>query len=306
MNFAGARWWAAAVLVLSLCGGLLVTMAGARALSAQEEAALFSFADLGPVDFSPKTVTVEVYISPEQELAACRRMFPLVWERVGQFYARMGVNLRQVMAGPEPGPLAPAQRLRLELLTHKEWLTRSLKAFNVAPPFRLRFLQVCRDKCAFAHLPLSLVHISFKRFEETEFSPEAGKAHQNQDWLAHLLIHELGHLMGLYHAHEFVNHPIPVFLPDKTPNFMSQQIAFHTEVGFVEFQRRLLHSYLGRGKVFQEYQYVDFDPMRYLELVKRYNGYREPLPKMGKVANKVRKKGKTRTFDDEGDEDDEE
>ena len=304
MKVAKTPYISAAVLIL-LSLGLLAAKVGAQELTPREEAALFSYADLGPVDLSPKTVTVEVYVSPDMELADCRRLLPLVWERVQRFYARMGVNLRQETAGPQPGPLAPAQRLRLELLTHKEWLNRSFKAFDVAPPFRLRFLQVCKDKCAFAHLPLSMVQVSFKRFQETEFSPEPGKAQQNRDWLANLLIHELGHLLGLYHAHEFVNHPIPVYLPDKTPNFMSQQIAGKGELGFVEFQKLLIHSYLGHGKVYQEYQYVNFDPLRYLELVKRHNGYREPLPKLAKMAGKLKKKGKTKTFDGEDDEDDE-
>jgi hypothetical protein len=302
MKGARAIYFGVALLLLL---GLGCLAAGAQELSLREEAALFSFADLGPVDLSPKTVTVEVYVSPDAELADCRRMLPLVWERVQNFYARMGVNLRPETAGPQAGPLAPAQRLRVELLAHKEWLNRSFKAFDVAPPFRLRFLQVCRDKCAFAHLPLSVVQISFKRFQETEFSTAPGKSQQNRDWLANLLIHELGHLLGLYHAHEFVNHPIPVNLPDKTPNFMSHQIAFKTELGFVEFQKLLVHSYLGRGKVYQEYQYVNFDPLRYLELVKRHNGYREPVPKVAKMANKLKKKGKTKTFDGADDEDEE-
>ncbi len=305
MKFAKTPYIRAAVLTLFLGLGLLAAGVGAQELTPREEAALFSFADLGPVDLSPKTVTVDVYVSPEAELADCRRMLPLVWERVQKFYARLGVNLRQETAGPQPGPLAPAQRLRVELLTHKEWLNRSFKAFDVAPPFRLRFLQVCKNKCAFAHLPLSMVQVSFKRFQETEFSPEPDKAQQNRDWLANLLIHELGHLLGLYHAHEFVNHPIPEYLPDKTPNFMSHQIACKGELGFVDFQKRLVHSYLGRGKVFQEYQYVNFDPLRYLELVKRHNGYREQLPKVAKMANKLKKKGKTKTFDDEDDDDEE-
>jgi len=305
MKVVRAPYISVAVLTLFLGLGLPAAGVGAQELTPRQEAALFSFADLGPVDLNPKTVTVEVYVSPEAELADCRRMLPLVWERVQKFYARLGVNLRQETAGPQPGPLAPAQRLRVELLTHKEWLNRSFKAFDVAPPFRLRFLQVCKDKCAFAHLPLSMVQVSFKRFQETEFSPEPGKAQQNRDWLANLLIHELGHLMGLYHAHEFVNHPIPVYLPNKTPNFMSHRIAGKGELGFVEFQKRLVHSYLERGKVFQEYQYVNFDPLRYLELVKRHNGYREPLPKLAKMAGKLKKKGKTKTFDGEDDDDEE-
>lgn len=295
--------WAAALLCLWGLGGTPAW--GAAHLKAQEEAALFSLADLGGVEMSTKTVTVEVYVSPHLELNACRRILPLAWERVQQFYARLGVNLVQAPGQPEPGTLAPTQRLRVELLPHKEWLNRSFKAFNVAPPFRLRFLQVCRDKCAFAHLPLSTIHISFKRFEETELRTATKKAGQNREWLANLLIHELGHLMGLYHTDEFANDHIPEVLPDKSPNFMSQKIAFKPRLGFVEQQKLLVHSYLAKGKVYRQYEQVDFDPLRYLEMVKVHNGFKEPLPQVTKMAQQVRKKGKVKTFDDDDEDDDE-
>ena len=102
--------------------------------------------------------------------AAC---WPWFWEQVAQFYAQMGVNLVQA-AGPGAtrGALAPAKRLRIELLADRQWLQRSFKAFDVAPPFQLRFLQVCLDKCAFAHLQLSTIHVSFKRFKKAEFSTD--------------------------------------------------------------------------------------------------------------------------------------
>ncbi len=297
------RYFLVAALLLLVFG--LAAAAPARDLTSQEEAALFSYKDLGPVDLSPKKLAVEVYVSPSPELAACRRMIAQVQDQVQQFYARMGVNLVYVPAGPQPGPLAPAQHLRIELLSDKEWLDKSFKAFDVAPPLRLRFLQVCRDKCAYAHLPLSVVHISFKRFEQAQLSGDPKDESLNRNWLANLLCHELGHLLGLYHAHEFANDPIPVRLPDKdkTPNFMSQKIAFKKTMGFVEFQRLLVHSYLSKGKVYQQYQAVNFDPLRYLELVKLHNGYREPLSRMAKMAQRV-KKGSPRTFDDGDDEDD--
>jgi hypothetical protein len=298
-----ARLWPALVVFLlffSLPGG-----ADAKELSPQEEAALFSLADLGPVDFSPKTVTVEIFISPDADLAACRRMLPLVWTRMQEFYGRLGVNLVQQEGRAEPGPLAPAAHLRVELLTHKEWLARSFKAFDVQPPFRLRFLQVCRDKCAFAHLPLSVVHVSFRSFQEMEFSAKAGDEPLNRNWLANLLIHELGHLLGLYHTHEFVNDPIPEYLPGgKTPNFMSHQIASRRDPGWVDFQKRLIHSYLGRGKVYQQYAQVNFDPLNYLKLLKRYNGYREPDAPPKATGKKQGRKGKIKTYDDDDDEDD--
>jgi hypothetical protein len=303
MKFLWRRQFFAAMTLLLL--GLGAAAAPAPALTAPEERSLYSFADLGPVDLTPKRLTVEVYISPEPELNDCRRMFPLAWQQVQAFYARMGVLLEEVPGRSEPGPLDPTRRLRVELLSDKDWLNRSFKAFNVAFPFRLRFLQVCKNKCAFAHLPLSTVHISFKRFQTAQFSSRPGEEHLNRNWLANLLSHELGHLLGLYHAHEFVNDPVAVGLTDNgAPNFMGQNIAFKSSLGFGEFQKRLVHSYLGQGKVFQQHQQVNFDPLRYLELVKRVNGFKEPLAQVAKTAGGVKKKGKVRTFDDDDDEDD--
>jgi hypothetical protein len=293
------------VLILALVLGAAVA-AAARDLAPQEEKALFSVSDLGPVDLAVKTVTVEVYVSPDAELADCRRMLAQVWERVQQFYGALGVNLVYYPGKAAPAePLTPARRLRIELLAHKEWLNKSYQAFNVAPPFRLRFLQVCLNKCAFAHLPLSVVHISFKRFKDAEFSSDPREANLNQNWLANLLTHELGHLLGLYHFHEFTDDPVARAPRQRgVPNFMGHKIASRPTLGFSEVQRHLIHSYLGRGKVYQQYQAVDFDPLRYLELVKLHNGFHEPVPKVGKLAQGVRTKGKLKTFDGEDDEDD--
>jgi hypothetical protein len=278
-------------------------------LDSREEAALFNLADLGPVDLSPKKVTVEVYVAPEEELADCRRMLAQVWEQVRQFYAGMNVNLVEGPGQAQPGPLAPAKHLRIELLADRQWVNKSFKAFEVAPPFQLRFLQVCLDKCAFAHLQLSTIHVSFKRFKQAEFSHDSKDAGLNRHWLANLLIHELGHLLGLYHSFEFTNDPVAVEAKvAKTPNFMSHDIAFKSTLGFVDFQKRLVHSYLDGGRVFRQHQQVNFDALKYLELVKRYNGYQEQPPtktgKAGKISFQVTS-DKSRTFDDYDEEDEE-
>jgi hypothetical protein len=247
------------------------------ALPPAEEAQLYSLRDLGPVDFSPKTLAVEIYSAPLDELKPFLRMLPQVWTKAETFYRRLGVNLVQVPATTRPGPLAPAQRLRLEALPYQEWLARSFQAFNVAPPFRLSFLSVCQNKYAFAHLPLSVVHFSYRRFQEAVLVHEPGGAQLSPQWLANVIIHELGHLMGLFHAHEFINDPVEEFLPDgRTPNFMSHYLTHKGELGWVPWQRTAIHSYLAKGKVFEQYRRVEFDPLRYLELVKQHNDFREP------------------------------
>ena len=305
MNFIRASYLWRMALLLGLV--LLATAAApARDPAPREEPGLFSLADLGPVALSPKTVILEVYVAPDKDLDACRRLLPLALSRVQQFYAALGVRFTEAPAGEPPGPLAPGKRLRLEVLTDKQWLARSFQAFDVAPPFRLRFLQVCRDKCAFAHLPLSTVHISFKRFQEADAGPRDRATGPHQNWFANLLIHELGHLLGLYHAHEFANDPVALGAKGAAPpNFMGDDIAFHGSLSFTEFQKRLIHSYLGGGKVFQQYQRVDFDPLRYLEQVKRVNGYREIAPaKVAKCSCRLKLRELVRTFDDEDDDDD--
>jgi hypothetical protein len=272
-KFSGVFW--ALLYTAILATAALAGSADPRSLPG--EADLFSLSDLGPVDLSPKRVTVEVYVSPQPELYPFQRLLPQAWEQVANFYARMGIILKMVPGTETPGSLSAKKHLRLEALSHKEWLNRTFQAFQVAPQFRPRFMLVCQDKYAFAHLNLSTIHIDFRHFQRDICRTGLGEAQKNPERLAHLIIHELGHLFGLYHAHEFANDPIPEFLPDgQTANFMSHYLAEEGGLGFVEFQRRLVHSYLSGGKVFRQYRHVDFDPLRYLELVKRHNSYQEP------------------------------
>jgi hypothetical protein len=271
---------------LGSCLGLLfltLSFIGTRVRSAEPlpasgEAALFSLADLGPVDLSPKRVLVEVYASPHPDLSSFEVLFPQAWPIAQAFYAKMGVILEMLPGQAKAGDLVPGKHLRLEALTHDEWLDRTLQAFQVEPPYRARFLKVCQNKYAFAHLNLSVIHMDFKHIQKDILSDRTKEAKHNPNKLANLVVHEMGHLFGLYHADEFVNDPIPETLPDgRTPDFMSQDLA-RPELGFVDFQKRLVHSYLAGGKVFQQYRYVDFDPLHYLELVKKYNNYQEPKP----------------------------
>ncbi|MGQ9688157.1 MAG: hypothetical protein ACUVXF_05125 [Desulfobaccales bacterium] len=266
-----------AVLGLLVAVTLLIAwpLGAADQLSPAQEAALFSLNDLGSVDVSPKRVVVEVYAFESLELDSFHRLLPQAWEGVRHFYAHLGVLLEMVPGRATPGNLEAGKRLRLEALPHQEWLNRTFTAFQVAPPYQARFMTVCRDKYAFAHLHLSTIHLDYRRFQDDICGQPREESRRSAELLANLMIHELGHLFGLYHAHEFVNDPILEYLSDRrTPNFMSQHLVKPGGLGFVEFQKRLVHSYLSRGKVFQQYRAVDFDPLRYLELVKRHNRYR--------------------------------
>ena len=59
----------------------------------------------------------------------------------------------------------------------------------------------------YSHLPLSTTHISFKRFEQAQLSGDPEDDALNRNWLANLLCHELGHLLGLYHAYNLPTTP---------------------------------------------------------------------------------------------------
>jgi hypothetical protein len=259
------RYLGSVAVILGLVLGLAGAVA-ARDLAPQEEKTLFSLNDLGPVDLAVKTVTVEVYVSLDPQLDDCRRMLAQVWGQVQAFWRR---GSAWSIFETRRAWLRPAA-CRLELLAD-EVAKQSYEAFNVCPPSGCLPAGLL-NKCAFAHLPLSVVHISFKRFKNSEFSSDPQEAPLNQNWLANLFIHELGHLLGLYHYHEFTDDPVAKAPRERgRPNFMGQKIAFKPVLGASEAQRRLLHSYLGKGKVYQQYQQVDFDPLRYLELVKLHN-----------------------------------
>lgn len=101
---------------------------------------------------------------------------------------------------------------------------------------------------------------------------------------AETIAHEIGHLFGLYHSDQFTNDPVPDYLSteNKVPNYMIQGDAnlnysaeFPMGCGFNEFQKRIVHSYLSRGKVYQQLEAVDFNFYEYYKNIKKANDYKE-------------------------------
>ena len=89
---------------------------------------------------------------------------------------------------------------------------------------------------------------------------------------------------------------------------MSHDIAFKTHPGVRGLPETPDPQLPGRGPGVPAVPQVNFDPLSYLEMVKRYNGYKETPPsktaKTGKMSYRI-KSDKIKTFDDDDEEDEE-
>jgi len=93
------------------------------------------------------------------------------------------------------------------------------------------------------------------------------------------LVHEIGHIAGLWHSHEWRNDGIEDMV-NGVPNVMSYNDAvLKGRYGFdmAESQKAHMRAYFEGGKPFQDMKRCGFDFVRYLDEIKRQRNYKPDI-----------------------------
>ncbi len=98
--------------------------------------------------------------------------------------------------------------------------------------------------------------------------------------LARSIVHDLHHMFGIYHSFEFTDDPVADYLETDpaVPNLMSYDVGATTKerplgADLNEFQVKILHSFLNKGKVYQQLKVVDFNYHKYIVFLQTANNY---------------------------------
>ena len=105
--------------------------------------------------------------------------------------------------------------------------------------------------------------------------------------------HELGHMFGLFHSDLFESDLFPTYNANGLPNCMFSALEapdskFITGCSFTDLQRRMMHSYLSKGNVYQAYQAVGFEGSDYMTATASVNNLHyspEYMRRLSKILN---------------------
>ena len=88
-------------------------------------------------------------------------------------------------------------------------------------------------------------------------------------------MHEIGHLAGLWHTHQFDNDPIGEMVGD-VPNVMSYKDSTDGEYGFalLDCQKRQLQDFFNGGASYETLRKCGFEFNVYVEYIAATKGYK--------------------------------
>ncbi|MBI4451575.1 hypothetical protein HY642_06390 [Candidatus Woesearchaeota archaeon] len=91
---------------------------------------------------------------------------------------------------------------------------------------------------------------------------------------ANTIVHEIGHLAGLWHTHQFENDDVPEMVGE-LPNFMSYKELSEGKYGFamLDSQKQQMQDFFKGGKSFRQLEKCGFDFGLYVEYMAAVEGY---------------------------------
>jgi len=241
-----------------------------------KERVLVSLEDITrDVRITSKRLVVEVCVSSSKKyLKYYQDNIQEILEIVKRFYQRMKVNLDiRIVNQVSYFKLKPAEYLAVEILPLDEWTERNCQLFGLKSKFQKDWF--CLKAMAIsgiAHLKESIALICVNPLYEL-CRIFMDKTTRNKLKAANI-IHELGHLMGLFHSH-YLKSPVSD-QSNQVPNFMSSKEfcldkateEFPEGIAFDEYQVKLIHSYLEKGRVYQLLKSANFSMVEYIKMIK--------------------------------------
>ncbi len=240
---------------------------------------LYDLRNLNGVDLSQKYVTVDV-AGAEMALGKEKEK---VMEYVKKEYKKLGINLDFHFVNY-------INKSSLEYTKHLGLIFEDTSTFKNNPNwygYAKRIEKTCYvslSKTFGYYLKASLGSFS-STGADTLRKEKENIDRVNRRIVASNVTHELGHLFGLSHTHEFKDDPIDDYLTGeknskgrKIPNCMSYKSEVESKkyrlgCGLVEWQKKIMHSYLSNGKVKKCLELVGFYHKKYHRLVSYSSDY---------------------------------
>ena len=264
---------------------------------------LFSLDDLTDVDLSTKHVTIDV---TKDVYSGFGENAEEIFKKLKEFYEAGGIVIDfKIVDQVDYKSLSPTEHLAIITSDKAEKTEKHTKLGraeieNSRITIYLENINTFRKELTKSLQELSQTADTYSKEskQDQELTEEFGRIKEKTDRITHNLAvmnfvstinHELGHMFGLFHPDYFESDLFPSYNANGLPNCMFSALEapdskFITGCSFTDLQRRIMHSYLSKGKVYQARMAVGFDTLKYMTATASVNNLHYSLEYLRMVS----------------------